>query len=125
MLKLKSLFIALGLGVVALSAQAGLKEDMRGMLGAVKALAASTTAEQYVAAADQFVASATSAQNTLPADFNANDAKAVEGYKKGLQDVINTANEGKKLAAEGKLAEAKALLAQLEELKNVNHKLYK
>lgn len=125
MLKLKTLFVAAAFGVAALSAQAGLKEDMRGILGAVKEMAASETSAKYVEAADKFVASATSAQNTLPVDFNANDAKAVEGYKKGLQDIIDVANEGKKLASEGKLAEAKALLAKIEELKNHNHKLYK
>ncbi|MEG9476225.1 cytochrome b562 [Mannheimia indoligenes] len=125
MLKLKTLFVAATLGVAAISAQAGLKDDMQGILGAVKEMAASTTSEQYIKAADAFVANAASAQNTLPIDFNTNDAKAVEGYKKGLQDVIDVANEGKKLAAEGKLAEAKALLAKLEELKNHNHKLYK
>lgn len=125
MLKLKTLFVAAAFGVAALSAQAGLKEDMRGILGAVKEMAASTTSEQYVKAADAFVANAASAQNTLPLDFNANDKKAVEGYKKGLQDIIDVANEGKKLASEGKLAEAKALLAKIEELKNHNHKLYK
>lgn len=125
MLKLKTLLVAVGFGISALSAQAGLKEDMRGILGAVKEMAASTSAEQYAKAADALVANSQAAQNTLPADFNAKDTKAVEGYKKGLQDVIDVANEGKKLAAEGKLAEAKALLAKIEELKNHNHKLYK
>lgn len=125
MLKLKTLFVAATLGMAAISAQAGLKEDMRGILGAVKEMAASETSEQYIKAADAFVMNATSAQKTLPIDFNANDTKAVEGYKKGLQDVIDVASEGKKLASEGKLAEAKALLAKLEELKNHNHKLYK
>lgn len=125
MLKLKTLFITTAFGISSLSAQAGLKDDMRGMLGAVKELAASTTAEQYIKAADVFIAKATSAQNTLPIDLNAADSKAVEGYKQGLQDVIDVAGEGKKLASDGKLADAKALLAKLEELKNRNHKLYK
>ncbi len=120
--KLKSLFAASLLLVSSFVFANSIEDAMKQMDRQTKSLFQATDSAAFQSSADLFLTAAKSAQSAKPKGLSDVEFK---DYQSGLQQVIEVVDQSKKLATEGKLAEAKAALAQLDPLKKAYHKKYK
>ncbi|QIM63537.1 hypothetical protein A1D29_09690 [Pasteurellaceae bacterium Orientalotternb1] len=122
MTTLKSLFVA-SLLVASTSVLANpVSTAMKQMNSQLSTLTNAADSAAFEQSADAFLTASKSAQRNKPKDLN--DAE-YQDYQAGLQQVIDIVEQSKKLAAEGKLPEAKAALGQLDAIKKTYHKKYK
>lgn len=123
-MKLKTL---LATAIFAFSAQvmaAGVMMEMFQMSKQLRALNEAENVEQFQESAKAFIELSEKAKNTMPASLEG-DEERFKGYQAGMQETIDVVKQAQAQAQEGKLAEAKATITQLDELKKQYHKEYK
>lgn len=126
MLKLHKIFLALGLGFVALTANASnLKMEMFKLNQDVNTLLEAKTVDEFRESANTLIAQVEKSTEYLPSKMDANDAQAVEGYKQAMQELITVVNEAAQIADKGNLDEAKTATRKLFDLKKKYHPQYK
>lgn len=122
-MKFKQLLAIVGIAF-ATTVTANVSTEMFQMNRELGGLFNAETAENFQQSADKFLAAAQKAQQTIPSSLE-DDKEKFKGYQQGMQELIDVAVEAKKLAAEGKLDEAKETAKKLNQLKSMYHAKYK
>ncbi len=123
-MKLKTLFAT---AILAFSAQimaAGVMMEMFQMNKQLRALNQAESVEKFQESAKAFIDISEKAKNTMPASLEG-DQERFKGYQAGMQETIDVVKKAEAQAKEGKLAEAKETISQLDSLKKQYHKEYK
>lgn len=113
--------IVLGLAAVV---NANVSGDMFQMQRHMGSLLRADSIEAFQNGANAFLEAAKKAQQTMPSSLD-DDQEKFQSYQKAMQEVIDTVNYANELAIQGKLEEAKATAAKLNQLKKVYHAEYK
>ncbi|QIW15440.1 cytochrome B562 [Pasteurellaceae bacterium RH1A] len=122
--KLKQLLAIAILAASPLALSNGVMMEMFGMNKQMNSLFKAETAEDFQKSAQAFIKITSEAKEKMPASLDG-DEEAFKGYQAGMQEVIDVVANAEKLAAEGKLDEAKETVKRLNELKKTYHQQYK
>lgn len=122
-MKFKQLVAIMGIAF-ATAVTANVSTEMFQMNRELNGLFKANSAESFQQSADRFLAAAEKAKATMPSSLDDNEER-FKGYQQGMQELIDTLLAAKKLAAEGKLDEAKASAKKLNQLKSLYHSKYK
>lgn len=117
-------WIALATLGFATTVSANVTVEMFQMNRQIGTLLKADSAAAFHEGVQAFVVAAKKAQDTMPSSLD-DDQEKFKGYQVAMQEVIDTALAADKLAAEGKLDEAKATAAKLNQLKKIYHAEYK
>lgn len=90
----------------------------------LRALNQAESVEKFQESAKAFIDISEKAKNTMPASLEG-DQERFKGYQAGMQETIDVVKKAEAQAKEGKLAEAKETISQLDALKKQYHKEYK
>lgn len=122
-MKFKQLVAIVGIALATV-ATANVSSEMFQMNRELGGLLKAKTVESFEQSAEKFLAAAKKAQQTMPSSLDDNQER-FKGYQQGMQELIDTLLDAKKLASEGKLDEAKEMAKKLNQLKGMYHAKYK
>lgn len=123
-MKLKTLLAVSLLAISTTAMSAGVMKEMFQMKQQLNLLNSAETVEAFQASANNFITLSEQAKATMPASLEGDETR-FKGYQAGMQEVIDVVKKANEQAKAGKLDEAKALLAELDDMRQKYHKEYK
>ncbi|WP_208121464.1 cytochrome b562 [Spirabiliibacterium mucosae] len=125
---MKTLFAAALLSAsTQVLAHGQISHDMREIMQSTRQALRADDSQSFLSAIDSVIEAAKSSKAQTPhrlAD-QAPDSEAMQDYQHGMQEFIDTAEQAKRDAEQGKLDDAKAQVQKLYDLRDVYHPKYK